>query len=234
METFRTMQDVSLHYKEACDCSVKAIAIACGIQYKEALDALAQAGRKPRQGSFKYQQRNALLALGFKMEDLGKPTRPNGGGFTVRTIHEFLPRKGHFMIYTNGHVAAVLNQHVEDWTINRMHRITGVWRITNPRKVDERDPPEYKPKEMTLEQRTHHRVECCLIGDVNQKWTTYRSFKAALEANELSLRGHQKYRRYLKRYGTVCWQDFEFRLIEEESTEECTDPFGTVAKSKKL
>lgn len=65
-ETFRAAQRKSNEHKERADCSVKAVAIACGTTYEKAHAALAKLGRKPRRGAKTDMILKAVNEFGYK------------------------------------------------------------------------------------------------------------------------------------------------------------------------
>ena len=103
------------------DCTVKAIAIACDVAYRVAHRALANAGRPRRDGCYPRQQQAAIEALGFEIEYIHFSAK------TVKTLaSDPVVAKGHYMAWVRGHVFAVKNGKVEDWTEGRKHRIQSV------------------------------------------------------------------------------------------------------------
>ena len=114
----KVQQDRNLEFN---DCTVKAIAIACDVAYKVAHRALANAGRKRRQGCYPHEQEAALKALGFEVEYIHFSAK------TVKTLaSDPVVAKGHYMAWVRGHVFAVKNGKVEDWSEGRKHRIKAV------------------------------------------------------------------------------------------------------------
>lgn len=117
---------VSLAMNESNDCSVKALAILTDTAYKVAHAVLADLGRKPRKGAVLYDMFSAVRMLGWKREEVTDSV-------TAKTVKKIASdpvfSHGHFLIYTSGHVVAVKNGKVEDWSEDRALRIKQVWKI---------------------------------------------------------------------------------------------------------
>jgi hypothetical protein len=122
---FDKAHKLSQQANEYNDCTVKAIAITCDVPYKVAHKALANEGRKSRCGSYWSQQVRAINSLGYALETVGH---------TAKTINQVksdrVVQNGYFLAYVRGHVAAVVNGKVEDWTDGRRHRIQKVFKVT--------------------------------------------------------------------------------------------------------
>lgn len=114
------------------DCSVKAVAIACDVPYKVAHKALEKAGRKPRKGVYPHEIQAAIESLGYGVAQWQ---------VTAKTASKLgidpALQKGHFMVFVRGHVAALKDGVVEDWTQGRRHRVNKVVKVypTHSRKL---------------------------------------------------------------------------------------------------
>jgi hypothetical protein len=117
---------------ERNDCSVLAIAIAARMKYKDAHELCASAGRRTGHRFHAMRAVNKLAAEGYCVESVGNLVQKNGSAYTPKTIGNKLKR-GYYMCWIRGHVFAVVNGEVEDWTNNRKHRITKAVKITKPR-----------------------------------------------------------------------------------------------------
>lgn len=122
---FKKAHKFSCEANEHKDCTVKAIAITCDVPYKVAHKALANEGRKPRCGSYRHQQARAIKALGFDLERIKVTAKT-----MVKVKGDSAVSKGYYLAYVRGHVAAVVNGKVEDWTDGRRHRIQQVYKVT--------------------------------------------------------------------------------------------------------
>lgn len=104
------------------DCSVKALAIVCGVSYGEAYEALRKKGRKTNSGVYISQIIFAARELGFKLERIR-----NWKGKTTKTLD--LPRTGRFLVGTVDHVLAVQFGLVKDYSAGKNMRITEVYLV---------------------------------------------------------------------------------------------------------
>lgn len=110
--------------KEANDCTVKAITAVTGVHYVDVHSLLAKHGRPHRKGAQKHTQYRTLKDLGFKMEHIKVKSK------TVRTLgRELKNQPGNYLVWVKGHVLAVKDGEVLDWTNGRLHRINMVVRI---------------------------------------------------------------------------------------------------------
>ena len=118
-------KEISQRMCETNDCAVKAIAIACDVPYRVAHKALELQGRKKRGGSALSWIHNAIKGLGFEI---------NAVDTTAKTITS-LPRdrqhnQGYYIALVSGHVAAMVDGQVEDWSEGRRNRIKVLYKIT--------------------------------------------------------------------------------------------------------
>lgn len=110
--------------KETNDCTVKAISAVTGVHYVDVHAMLAKHGRPHRKGAKKHTQYNALRDLGFVLEDVKVRSK------TIRTLgREFKYRPGNYLVWTRGHVLAIKDGEVLDWTNGRLHRVIKVVRV---------------------------------------------------------------------------------------------------------
>jgi hypothetical protein len=145
-ETFAKLKDESWALGENNDCTVKALAIAANIPYVEAHALLAAKGRKKGQGAYTYQYHQILRDLGFVLtrvnidEIQAKYPRSKTGGYIYKqlTSHhmdlypEFWNDGRVYLLQMSGHVGAVRDGKIHDWTKGRAKRIQSVYRITKP------------------------------------------------------------------------------------------------------
>ncbi len=113
---------------ERQDCSIKAIALVTSLPYRTVHAEFAKAGRKKGTGTYRSMQRRVLMNLGFKAIVDTNPRQPNGSRYTPKTIHRFC-NTGAWLAYKRGHVFAIVDGEVIDWTAGRKHHITEAWRI---------------------------------------------------------------------------------------------------------
>ena len=132
--------------REANDCTVVAISIACHVTYDVAHAALAAQGRKNGRGTFAHQQKAAIESLGYEIttEIWSKSGRQQiidlypGSHKKLQNITTHHPRRFHaawkqfcgdrvVLLYSKGHVSAVKDGQLHDWAINRALRVKKIW-----------------------------------------------------------------------------------------------------------
>ena len=110
--------------RETRDCAVIAVAAVCNVEYGVSHATLKKNGRKNRTGTYFNTIRDSVTELGFNIELI------NTGAKTVSTIADYLPRNGNFLVRVSGHILAVSDGKVLDWTAGRRHRVQNVYAIT--------------------------------------------------------------------------------------------------------
>lgn len=128
MITFADCLSASSQIGERNDCTVKAIAIAGQFEYQKVHSALAARGRRKGNGTVPLVWERAMRDLGLTWTET-TPRKPDGGQYTMKTIGRVFP-KGRHIVQVNGHVAALVDGEVEDWTKGRQHRVTRVLTVT--------------------------------------------------------------------------------------------------------
>ena len=131
----------SNRYGETNDCTVLALAAAGNVTYEEAHAALKKHGRKNRKGP----KAQTVIVNGQRhvgCHAFQEACRELGIGFRVMASEEFDAKtmttaerdrklsNGRFVAYVRGHVAAIVDGTVVDWTQGRRHRIRSVWQLT--------------------------------------------------------------------------------------------------------
>jgi hypothetical protein len=112
------------YYADSNFCSVVALSVACNVGYGKAYHTLRRQGRKDKRGVVKPMIDYALEDLGFKaVLVIGYE------GKQARSLPNLLPKEGHYLVYFRGHVAAVRDGAIIDWTDNRAHRVRAVYRV---------------------------------------------------------------------------------------------------------
>ena len=113
--------------KDMNACAVRALTIVLDLPYNEVFDLLQAAGRKYQSGTSTTIIEQVILNQGKRI--IKKfPTQENGSKYTPKTIHNITYR-GTYLAFTSGHVLAIINGKVIDWTENRKHHIKSVWKI---------------------------------------------------------------------------------------------------------
>lgn len=135
MNNFQKVVNESFKANESNDCAVKAIAIACNVPYKVAHRLLEKhTGRKHRRGTLTHMINPAIRHLGFEVTQLHDVTAK-----TISTIaRDSAVQDGFFVVYVRGHIAAIVNGQIEDWTEGRRHRVIAVYKVTPNKSRAER------------------------------------------------------------------------------------------------
>lgn len=135
MNNFQKVKNESSKANESNDCAVKAIAIACNVPYKVAHKALANLGRRNRRGTLNSTIHTAIKQLGFELECITFKVKAK----TVTTLAaDRAVKDGFFVAFVRGHIAAIVNGQIEDWTEGKRHRIRLVYKVTPNKSRAER------------------------------------------------------------------------------------------------
>ena len=140
---FDEMEAESKLFNEKNDCSVKAVAVVCGVTYAQARFALHQAGRRPGYGALTHEIHNAVKSLGkvakrdnsfisVCLDHLRNTKNYVVKNVTTRQLTMFpeLAVGGNWLVYTNGHVIAVKDGKVHCWGATRALRIKSVYEVS--------------------------------------------------------------------------------------------------------
>lgn len=153
--SYNTASEISQAMGESNDCAVKAIAIATQTDYRTVHAMLKAAGRKDRKGTHFQAIKKVVGQLGFEMEQLAGQRSYSFDevagryaklvGRAVKTAKHYLIR-GEFLVFTRGHVLAVRDGVAEDWTAERGHRVTHIFKVVSKSEpVQPAVLPEVKP-----------------------------------------------------------------------------------------
>lgn len=144
MITFDLVQRESDTIGERNDCTVKAVAIACQIPYKEAHQYLRNLGRKRGCGWYESDHWRGMRHISGYVDNLHKigveHEQIEVRSKTVSQIVNEL-KSGHYMVKVRGHILALVDGKVEDWTAGRRHRVQKVYKIKNPRTLQKVEEP---------------------------------------------------------------------------------------------
>ena len=122
------------HYRgEKGYCSVIAVAIAAGVKFGKARAAYTRNGRKNGQGTYQHQQVAALAEFGLSVER-ERELSSECHGTHLCLITRRLPKQGTFWVYTSGHVSAVRDGVLEDWSAREgargaRKRVISIYRV---------------------------------------------------------------------------------------------------------
>jgi len=142
MITFDLVQRESVALAERNDCTVKAVSIACQIPYSEAHTYLGRLGRRRGCGWYEMDHWRGMRHVSGYVDNLHKLgieyEKVEVRSKTVSQIVRELT-SGHYLVKVRGHVLALVDGKVEDWTEGRRHHVKSVYKIKNPRlqKVEE-------------------------------------------------------------------------------------------------
>ena len=128
---------------ETNDCAVKAIAAATDVRYSIVHAFCKARGRKARCGTrLDTIERTVQTDLGFSMERV-KLTR----NWTVNQIEQGNAWKDgqSYLVLTSGHMLAVVDGVVHDWSKGSKRRAKMVWRVSPKEGVEARPAPQPTP-----------------------------------------------------------------------------------------
>jgi len=129
---------------ERNDCTVMALTAATGCTYDDCHAALAKAGRRNKRGcNFPSMGKAAAKTLGFLMEELD--WRDYNAKTMISAEKDRKLRKGNFVVRVRGHVAAMVDGKVVDWSQGRRHRIKNIYTFTAIDKAPEWAAPAKRP-----------------------------------------------------------------------------------------
>lgn len=124
-------------FNERNDCTVIATSITCDIPYQEAHKICKAAGRKNR-GKLNTQAKliPELENRGYNVTAI--PTaylfQENGCRYTMSTIGKEFSH-GKYIVRIKGHVAALVDGKILDWTAGRRHRVLAMWQIIKTNSI---------------------------------------------------------------------------------------------------
>lgn len=133
-EAFNSLCNETAARNEKNDCSVKAVALVCGVSYDVAHAKMAELGRKSGRGASTTSIELAVIALGKKVE----PVNPKHVIKQYPGVHKNLQnvtthhparfpdvwKDGKtYLAYIRGHVLAIVDGVVHDWTVGRAKRV---------------------------------------------------------------------------------------------------------------
>lgn len=139
---FNQLVAESQSMNETKDCSVKAVALACNVEYVVAHKALADNGRRERKGAYTQEILNAVKDLGYKAESVMPMDfirqYPKGHRDVLRSVTTHHPARFNsvwadgntYLVFTRGHVLTVINGVNHDWTNGRAKRASLIYKIT--------------------------------------------------------------------------------------------------------
>lgn len=139
-EQFKAMCANTSAYGEKNDCSVKAVALACGVSYDVAHAEMQKQGRKQGRGASTASIELACIALGKQLN----PVSPRHKIAAYPGVHKNLQnvtthhparfpdvwKDGKtYLAYIRGHVLAIVDGVVHDWTVGRAYRVQRILEV---------------------------------------------------------------------------------------------------------
>lgn len=130
-ETYVALEAHSDSIGERLDCAVKAVAIACQVEYSVAREALAAAGRKHGKRTMDTCWKEAMEALGYRATKVSVAwevaklqSYPKKGIASITTGHpNRFPKQWAdeqpMLFRVRGHIAAFRDGKLHDWSANR-------------------------------------------------------------------------------------------------------------------
>lgn len=112
------------YYNDTNFCTVIAVATVCQMSFGKARAKMEKAGRKHRKGTFPSVYHGVIKARGYEMESIGGYL-----GDHVRTMGKKLG-KGTYLVQVRGHVLAIVDGKINDWSEDRALRVRTVYKIT--------------------------------------------------------------------------------------------------------
>jgi len=125
MRTFKELYKIGKqYYKDSNFCTIIAISSVCDISFGKARAKMMDKGRLQGKGALQYQYHRVIEDRGFNVD-------PVYGyeGHHVRTMGKKLG-KGKFLVNVRGHVLAVVDGVINDWTEERSLRVREVYKVT--------------------------------------------------------------------------------------------------------
>jgi len=110
------------YYSDKGFCSVVALASVADISFGKARAIMDKHGRKHCAGATLMSILNAVENRNLKYTEINVQAK------TMKTISNEL-RHGKYLVFVRGHVAAVVDGVINDWTEGRAHRIVRVFKV---------------------------------------------------------------------------------------------------------
>lgn len=122
---------------ETNDCAVKALALVAGASYPNAHRALAEQGREPGSETYRHELRAALEGWGLTVRRtytralvaLLTGHRNPTTGEAAEDPEPWAELGDRLLVFTEGHVAALVDGRLEDWTEDYAAPVVDVWEV---------------------------------------------------------------------------------------------------------
>lgn len=139
-DTYKQLEGLSSSVGENNDCAVKALALVTGVDYLTAHSKLSDLGRKKGAPTKNAHLRQAVKDLGFTLKPVHRHqiisqypgNHKNKKNITTHHPARFpAPWRGKtFMAFTKGHVLAIVDGKVHDWTSLKSLYIISLYEVT--------------------------------------------------------------------------------------------------------
>ena len=132
-DKFNSVLEESNEYGESNDCTVKAVTLVSDLPYGTVHRMYHLAGRKRRCGARREITQDVLHQLGENgyRHYWCQPLQKSGSRFTMKTIGKAYP-KGRYIVRVRGHLAAMIDGVIHDWTQGRRHIVTEICQVVKP------------------------------------------------------------------------------------------------------
>lgn len=121
---YKQVKKESEKLNEHNDCAVRATTLASGFSYDHVHRLYSLCGRKHRRGVKRYITDKVWKHLGLKVKPVQVKSK------TVCTLEREL-RFGKYLVFTRGHLLALIDGVVQDWTKGRRHRVVRVYKVVD-------------------------------------------------------------------------------------------------------
>jgi hypothetical protein len=141
-DEYNALVGKTFEHGETNDCAIKAICLVTGADYRTVREMLAERGRRARKGTYTADSLAVIRDLGFEPWQLSYlemreiVSRYPGCHKNLRHITTHHPRrfaqvwpKGRFLIQVRGHICAVIEGQLHDWSANKALRVISMWRV---------------------------------------------------------------------------------------------------------
>lgn len=137
---YKALCEASESVYENNDCSVKAVAIACGISYHDARELLAERGRSTRRGANTLMILDAVSSMGKKLNKVEMQDiidQYPGIHSCLKSITTHHPSRFQnvwdngktYIAFTNGHVLAIKDGVAHDFTASKAIRVNYLYEV---------------------------------------------------------------------------------------------------------
>lgn len=132
-DLFLSLKGETFKRGEDNDCTVIATSVVTGWSYNKSHKVMAnEANRKKGQGAYyEIWMKRYMKYHGFEYQevDLKPIIKKKGSGLTGKTVAQWLPKRGRFIVMMRGHVAAIKAGKLHDWTQDRKNRVLRVYKV---------------------------------------------------------------------------------------------------------